>query len=178
MNSSPWPNRLPRLENWPEIDIDHVTVGPDKPSVIHCEGLYTLAQTSHTGPSAQSATTRCTRSVQQWVTRLVADASLSRVAAPRFVRLMNRDAERHFRRLRKRCQSTFARSRRRRRGLRWRWRRTRTLRLSLEPVVRRYARRQVCNTLSRQIVRWRHTVSRSGGAFRTSRSAFSHSLGR
>ena len=32
-----------------EVDIDHVEVGLDRPSVINCDGLHTVAQTSLTG---------------------------------------------------------------------------------------------------------------------------------
>ena len=33
-----------------EVKIDHVQVGLDRPSVINCDGLHTLAQASLTGP--------------------------------------------------------------------------------------------------------------------------------
>ncbi len=33
-----------------EVDIDHVEVGLDRPSVINCDGLHTVPQTSLTGP--------------------------------------------------------------------------------------------------------------------------------
>jgi mRNA interferase MazF len=33
-----------------EVDIDHVEVGLDRPSVINCDGLHTIAQASLTGP--------------------------------------------------------------------------------------------------------------------------------
>ena len=33
-----------------EVDIDHVEVGLDRPSVINCDGLHTVAQSSLTGP--------------------------------------------------------------------------------------------------------------------------------
>lgn len=33
-----------------EVDFDHVGVGLDRPSVINCDGLHTLAQASLTGP--------------------------------------------------------------------------------------------------------------------------------
>jgi mRNA-degrading endonuclease toxin of MazEF toxin-antitoxin module len=33
-----------------EVDIDHVEVGLDRPSVINCDGLHTISQESLTGP--------------------------------------------------------------------------------------------------------------------------------
>jgi mRNA-degrading endonuclease toxin of MazEF toxin-antitoxin module len=33
-----------------EVDIDHVAVGLDRPSVINCDGLHTVAQASLSGP--------------------------------------------------------------------------------------------------------------------------------
>ena len=33
-----------------EVDIDHVEVGLDRPSVINCDGLHTIAQGSLSGP--------------------------------------------------------------------------------------------------------------------------------
>ncbi len=33
-----------------EVDIDHVRVGLDRPSVINCDGLHTVEQASLTGP--------------------------------------------------------------------------------------------------------------------------------
>lgn len=36
-----------------EVDIDHVEVGLDRPSVINCDGIHTLAQASLTGPVGQ-----------------------------------------------------------------------------------------------------------------------------
>lgn len=33
-----------------EVDIDHVRVGLDRPSVVNCDGLHTLTQASLTGP--------------------------------------------------------------------------------------------------------------------------------
>lgn len=33
-----------------EVDIDHVAVGLDRPSVINCDGLHTIAQASLSGP--------------------------------------------------------------------------------------------------------------------------------
>jgi len=33
-----------------EVAIDHVRIGLDRPSVINCDGLHTLTQTSLTGP--------------------------------------------------------------------------------------------------------------------------------
>jgi len=33
-----------------EVGIDHVEVGLDRPSVINCDGLHTVAQASLTGP--------------------------------------------------------------------------------------------------------------------------------
>lgn len=33
-----------------EVDIDHVEVGLDQPSVVNCDGLHTVAQASLTGP--------------------------------------------------------------------------------------------------------------------------------
>lgn len=33
-----------------EVDFDHVEVGLDRPSVINCDGLHTVAQSSLTGP--------------------------------------------------------------------------------------------------------------------------------
>ena len=33
-----------------EVDIDHVEVGLDRPSVINCDGLHTIAQASLSGP--------------------------------------------------------------------------------------------------------------------------------
>src|SRR5579863_3345811 len=33
-----------------EVDIDHVEVGLDRASVINCDGIHTIAQTSLTGP--------------------------------------------------------------------------------------------------------------------------------
>jgi mRNA-degrading endonuclease toxin of MazEF toxin-antitoxin module len=32
------------------VDIDYVEVGLDRPSVINCDGLHTVAQASLTGP--------------------------------------------------------------------------------------------------------------------------------
>lgn len=36
-----------------EVDIDHVRVGLDRPSVINCDALHTLDQASLTGPVGQ-----------------------------------------------------------------------------------------------------------------------------
>jgi mRNA-degrading endonuclease toxin of MazEF toxin-antitoxin module len=36
-----------------EVDIDHVDVGLDRPSVVNCDGLHTVAQGSLTGPVGQ-----------------------------------------------------------------------------------------------------------------------------
>jgi mRNA-degrading endonuclease toxin of MazEF toxin-antitoxin module len=36
-----------------EVDLDHVQVGLDRPSVINCDGLHTIAQASLTGPVGQ-----------------------------------------------------------------------------------------------------------------------------
>ncbi|MGO9963770.1 MAG: type II toxin-antitoxin system PemK/MazF family toxin [Acidimicrobiales bacterium] len=33
-----------------EVDLDHVDVGLDRPSVINCDGLHTVTQASLTGP--------------------------------------------------------------------------------------------------------------------------------
>lgn len=33
-----------------EVDIDHDEVGLDRPSVINCDGIHTVAQTALTGP--------------------------------------------------------------------------------------------------------------------------------
>ncbi len=33
-----------------EVDIDHVEVGLDRPSVVNCDGLHTIAQGSLSGP--------------------------------------------------------------------------------------------------------------------------------
>ena len=33
-----------------EVDIDHAEVGLDRPSVINCDGLHTVAQAALTGP--------------------------------------------------------------------------------------------------------------------------------
>lgn len=33
-----------------EVDIDHVEVGLDRPSVVNCDGLHTVPQASLTGP--------------------------------------------------------------------------------------------------------------------------------
>jgi mRNA-degrading endonuclease toxin of MazEF toxin-antitoxin module len=33
-----------------EVDLDHVQVGLDRPSVINCDGLHTIARASLTGP--------------------------------------------------------------------------------------------------------------------------------
>lgn len=33
-----------------EVDIDHVEVGLDRPSVVNCDGLHTVAQASLVGP--------------------------------------------------------------------------------------------------------------------------------
>lgn len=33
-----------------EVDIDHVEAGLDRPSVINCDGIHTVAQGSLTGP--------------------------------------------------------------------------------------------------------------------------------
>ncbi len=33
-----------------EVDIDHIELGLDQPSVINCDGLHTVAQASLTGP--------------------------------------------------------------------------------------------------------------------------------
>ena len=33
-----------------EVDIDHDQVGLDRPSVINCDGIHTVAQTALTGP--------------------------------------------------------------------------------------------------------------------------------
>jgi mRNA interferase MazF len=33
-----------------EVDVDHVAVGLDRPSVINCDGLHTVPQGSLTGP--------------------------------------------------------------------------------------------------------------------------------
>jgi mRNA-degrading endonuclease toxin of MazEF toxin-antitoxin module len=36
-----------------EVDLDHVEVGLDRPSVINCDGLHTIAQASLSGPVGQ-----------------------------------------------------------------------------------------------------------------------------
>jgi len=36
-----------------EVDIDHAEVGLDRPSVVNCDGLHTVAQGSLTGPVGQ-----------------------------------------------------------------------------------------------------------------------------
>lgn len=36
-----------------EVDLDHVEVGLDRPSVINCDDLHTVTQTSLTGPVGQ-----------------------------------------------------------------------------------------------------------------------------
>jgi len=36
-----------------EVDVDHVETGLDRPSVINCDGLHTVAQESLTGPIGQ-----------------------------------------------------------------------------------------------------------------------------
>lgn len=36
-----------------EVDVDHVGVGLDRPSVINCDGLHTVEQASLTGPVGQ-----------------------------------------------------------------------------------------------------------------------------
>lgn len=36
-----------------EVDIDHGEVGLDRPSVINCDGLHTVTQSSLTGPVGQ-----------------------------------------------------------------------------------------------------------------------------
>ncbi|MGC8513610.1 MAG: type II toxin-antitoxin system PemK/MazF family toxin [Acidimicrobiales bacterium] len=36
-----------------EVEIDHVEVGLDRPSVINCDGLHTVEQASLTGPVGQ-----------------------------------------------------------------------------------------------------------------------------
>ena len=33
-----------------EVEIDHIELGLDRPSVINCDGLHTVAQKSLTGP--------------------------------------------------------------------------------------------------------------------------------
>ena len=33
-----------------EVDIDHVEVGLDQPSVINCDGIHTIAQSALNGP--------------------------------------------------------------------------------------------------------------------------------
>lgn len=33
-----------------EVDVDHVEVGLDRPSVINCDGIHTVAQATLTGP--------------------------------------------------------------------------------------------------------------------------------
>ena len=33
-----------------EVDIDHASVGLDRPSVINCDGIHTVAQSTLTGP--------------------------------------------------------------------------------------------------------------------------------
>jgi mRNA-degrading endonuclease toxin of MazEF toxin-antitoxin module len=33
-----------------EVEVDHVEVGLDRPSVVNCDGLHTLPQASLTGP--------------------------------------------------------------------------------------------------------------------------------
>lgn len=33
-----------------EVDIDHIDAGLDRPSVVNCDGLHTVAQASLTGP--------------------------------------------------------------------------------------------------------------------------------
>jgi mRNA interferase MazF len=33
-----------------EVEVDHDEVGPDRPSVINCDGIHTVAQASLTGP--------------------------------------------------------------------------------------------------------------------------------
>jgi mRNA-degrading endonuclease toxin of MazEF toxin-antitoxin module len=36
-----------------EVEIDHMEVGLDQPSVINCDGLHTVAQATLTGPIAR-----------------------------------------------------------------------------------------------------------------------------
>ena len=36
-----------------EVDIDHGEVGLDRPSVVNCDGIHTVAQTALTGPVGQ-----------------------------------------------------------------------------------------------------------------------------
>jgi mRNA interferase MazF len=36
-----------------EVDLDHIEVGLDRPSVINCDGLHTVTQASLTGPVGQ-----------------------------------------------------------------------------------------------------------------------------
>jgi mRNA-degrading endonuclease toxin of MazEF toxin-antitoxin module len=36
-----------------EVDIDHGEVGLDRPSVINCDGIHTVAQAALTGPVGQ-----------------------------------------------------------------------------------------------------------------------------
>ena len=36
-----------------EVDLDHVAVGLDRPSVINCDGLHTVVQATLTGPIGQ-----------------------------------------------------------------------------------------------------------------------------
>jgi mRNA interferase MazF len=33
-----------------EVDVDHAEVGLDRPSVINCDGIHTIAQETLTGP--------------------------------------------------------------------------------------------------------------------------------
>jgi mRNA-degrading endonuclease toxin of MazEF toxin-antitoxin module len=36
-----------------EVEVDHVEVGLDRPSVINCDGIHTIAQGALTGPIGQ-----------------------------------------------------------------------------------------------------------------------------
>ena len=44
-----------------EVAIDHAEIGLDRPSVINCDGLHTVAQASLTGLVDESARTSCAR---------------------------------------------------------------------------------------------------------------------
>ena len=36
-----------------EVDVDHADVGLDRPSVVNCDGIHTVAQAALTGPVGQ-----------------------------------------------------------------------------------------------------------------------------
>jgi mRNA interferase MazF len=42
-----------------EVDVDHVTVGLDRPSVINCDGIHTVAQAALAGPLGQVSECAC-----------------------------------------------------------------------------------------------------------------------